>query len=70
MPYFTETSEATMALEKMVDDTDLSTVIYALSNICRAKAEHLRANWQDAQSAKVWDRDAAVLDKLPSKLNN
>ena len=52
------TQEQTDALEALIDRTDLNQVLDALSAICREKAEHLRVNWQDQQSARVW-REAA-----------
>lgn len=52
------------ALEELVDASDLSTVILSLARMCNEKAEHLRCNWQDEITAKVWDRAARKLDKL------
>lgn len=62
-PYFAEGAPAMIALETMVDTVGLRNVLYALSTICGEKAEHLRANWQDHASAKVWDHAAGKLDK-------
>ena len=47
--------ELESTLEGLVDTCGLSTVISALSEICHAKAEHLRTNWQDEAMAKIWD---------------
>lgn len=57
-------------LESLIDGASLSTVLEDLIAVCRAKAEHLRANWQDESSARVWERDAAVLEKARVKLHN
>lgn len=35
------------ALEALIDQTSLSSVFEALSEICNEKAEHLQANWQE-----------------------
>lgn len=63
-PFFSEGSEAMIALEAMIDRVGLANVVYALSHIAGAKAEHLRCNWQDYTSAKYWDKAATKLDKL------
>jgi hypothetical protein len=44
------------ALEKIVDQSDLASVIIALGLMCHEKAEHIRENWQDPITARVWDR--------------
>jgi hypothetical protein len=45
-------------LEQYIDRYRLDGVLDAMSDICHAKAEHLEANWQDADSASWW-RDSA-----------
>ncbi len=42
-------------LEHMIDQCGLDEVINTLADICFGKAEHLRSNWQDANTAKLWD---------------
>lgn len=42
-------------LEAMIDRTSLTAVLEGLFDVCGDKAEHIRANWQDEQTAKVWD---------------
>lgn len=56
-------------LESMIDDTSLASVVVALAEIAREKAEHIRANWQDAATARTWDSDAARLERA-CKLHN
>ena len=46
-------------LEQLVDQHGLLHVVTGLELVCAEKAEHIRANWQDAQTARVWDRAAA-----------
>jgi hypothetical protein len=58
MAYFAENTEPMLALEAMVDKVGLANVLYALEHICRAKADHIRENWQDDATAKTWDFDA------------
>lgn len=55
-------------LEKLVDDNGLQAVIGALSQICFEKAEHIQENWQDSGLAKLWEKNAKVLDTTQSKL--
>jgi hypothetical protein len=67
-PYFCEGSDAMVDLETMVDRVGLNNVLYALAHICRAKGEHLRAAWQDATTANVWDKNAVALDRVQERL--
>jgi hypothetical protein len=57
-------------LEKLIDAASLSCVMEDLIAICHAKADHLRSNWQDESTARVWERDAATLEKARVKLHN
>lgn len=56
-------TNATQELESMIDRHGLTHVVTALALICAEKAEHIRANWQDATTAKAWDADARTLTK-------
>ena len=49
-------------LEDMVDKDDLKSVLEALSEICDLKAEHLVSNWQDPNTARLWNRAGKRLD--------
>jgi hypothetical protein len=51
------------AVEALVDENDLASVLLALARMCNEKAEHL-SFWQDNITARVWDRAATKLDKL------
>jgi hypothetical protein len=51
-------------LETLLDKHGLLAIATALEGLCSDKAEHLRVNWQDRSSAKVWDRAAKHLDTL------
>ena len=55
-------------LENMVDRTDLSKVVNDLIEICHAKAEHLRSNWQDEQAARLWEKSAKALEQANGKI--
>ena len=52
--YLCENSPTMLVLEGIVDHAGLRNVLYALEQICLAKAQHLEHHWQDAASAKVW----------------
>jgi len=51
------------SLEDMVDRWSLGTVLNMLETICYAKAEHLRSNWQDPTTGKLWERAGYRLDR-------
>lgn len=53
----------TEILEQLIDKHGLTHIVTGLSLVCGEKAEHLRVNWQDKVSAKVWDADSRTLDK-------
>lgn len=48
--------EMSEMLEGLVDRWTLTDVLEQLARVCGEKAEHLRSNWQDNESARVWDR--------------
>ena len=52
--YLCENSPAMLVLEGIVDRAGLRNVLFALEHICLAKAIHLKENWQEQRSAKVW----------------
>ena len=62
------TQDEAVALEALVDRCDLETVVDALGLICAEKAEHLRSNWQDGASAKLWDKRCRALQKLAAQI--
>ncbi len=47
--------EAQQAIEGMVDAMGVSNTLDALQLVCRAKADHLRSNWQDDPAGDEWD---------------
>jgi hypothetical protein len=56
------------ALEQLIDSHGLGTVVEALAEVARDKAEHVRTAWQDEQYARHWDRAARELDKARSHI--
>lgn len=61
-------NEAKEQLEAIIDRHGLKATIDLLAVICGDKAEHIRSNWQDETTAKTWERDMMLLDKLQLKL--
>jgi hypothetical protein len=55
-------------LEFIVDQSSIQNVINMLARICHEKAEHVETNWQDAQLARVWRKNADVLASAAEKL--
>jgi hypothetical protein len=49
---------------EFVDNFGIGNTKDMLVDICYAKAEHIRTNWQDNDLAKQWERVAKQLDKL------
>lgn len=56
--------EALAKIEEIVDVLSLSVTLANLGGVCFEKAEHLRANWQDESTAKLWDRAGHKIDRL------
>lgn len=50
-------------LEKFVDAHGLASVVTALADICREKADHVMTNWQDKNLARLWELAGTRLDK-------
>lgn len=50
-----------VTFEGAIDSHGLANVIDALSEICAAKADHIRENWQDSNTAHPWARMSEVL---------
>lgn len=48
-------------IEALIDRYGLSYVIDLVAEVCSAKADHLRAAWQDESTGDVWDAQAERL---------
>lgn len=56
----TTANEVQNELEEYIDShsdprTGVANVLSELHEVLAAKAEHLRTNWQDEESAKLWE---------------
>ena len=54
-------------LKSLADHTSLAFVLDTLADMCNAKAEHLEENWQDYESAKLWEKHARMLSSQARK---
>ena len=54
------------AIERLVDASSADAVLCAFADVCTEKAEHLRTNWQDEDTALVWDKLARAVSKVPN----
>lgn len=57
------------ALEAMIDRIGLPAVLDLLGEVCSAKADHIRENWQDSPLAESWDNDASKILGASFKVN-
>ncbi len=55
-------------LEHLLDASTPDLLIEALSVIATEKADHVRTNWQDDETARQWERIAKSLDKESLRL--
>jgi hypothetical protein len=53
-------------LELLIDKYGVASVLGRFSDVCREKAEHVRANWQDEALANEWYKLASKLAHLHS----
>lgn len=51
-------------LEQYIDKYGLSETLSHIADICYNKAEHLKSNWQDESTARVWEKDAEKIMAL------
>lgn len=62
-PFFSDNTPAMLALEHMIDSVGLSNVIAALASVCQDKALHIRDSWQDEPLARLWAKQAGLIDR-------
>ncbi len=46
-------------LESMIDKHGTDGLCNLIAEVCSAKADHIRENWQDESTAATWDKEAA-----------
>jgi hypothetical protein len=57
-----------MLLEGLMDKLGLQQLLFGLSEICHAKAEHIESAWQDRRLAEVYTRIAIHLETAGSDI--
>jgi hypothetical protein len=55
------------AIEQLIDRHSLAVVLSDIAAICAEKAEHIRANWQDANTAKPWQDIAPRIERVAQR---
>ena len=58
------------SIEAMIDKHGLGEVISAIAVICFEKADHLRSNWQDERTAKVWDNAGKAVERAERSVSD
>ena len=67
----TQSIEASVVvLESLIDKHSLAYVVEMLARICSEKADHIRASYDDALTARRWDNDSDKLSKLAGRVFN
>jgi len=49
------------AIEALMDACQVGGMLDLMAEVASAKADHVRSNWQDEKTAKVWDKIATKL---------
>jgi hypothetical protein len=62
------TDTLTDALESLVDQFTLRTVLERLADVCDAKADHVQSAWQDSALAGCWAKARYNVMKIASLL--
>lgn len=57
-------------LEAVIDKHSLEAVLNALTDICGAKAEHIRSNYQDSVTARPWEAMGGRLNREAEESNH
>jgi hypothetical protein len=57
------------ALEQLTDAESLTHVLTGLEIMCGEKAEHIKVNWQDAKTARVWNRASKLIGTLARQID-
>ncbi len=55
-------------LEALLDRSAPDALVEALAEIAAQKATHVRENWQDEPTAKLWEKIAGSLDREADRL--
>jgi hypothetical protein len=56
-------------MEEVMDKEGLAQLVQLVAEICYEKAEHVLTNWQDKNLAKLWEKDAKLLERVVGAIN-
>lgn len=51
-------------VEEFIDSEGLDKLLELIGDICHQKGQHLRENWQDVTTAKLWERAGAKVSGM------
>jgi hypothetical protein len=54
-------------IQAMLDSMDVSEMLKIMSQICYEKAEILRSDWQDIETARAWEKVGRAVGKIKIK---
>ncbi|QFZ15414.1 MULTISPECIES: hypothetical protein [Nostocaceae] len=54
-------------IQAMLDSMNVSDVLKIMSQICYEKAEILRSDWQDIETARAWEKVGRAVGKIKIK---
>lgn len=54
-------------IETLIENMSLPGVLSILSQVCYEKAEHLRNNYQDLETARTWEKVGRAVGKIKIK---
>jgi hypothetical protein len=56
-------------LESAIDHSSVRVILEIIAGICYEKAAHIEENWQDKNTARVWDRAGKRVEATAAKVN-
>jgi hypothetical protein len=57
-------------IEALIDRYGMSKFLFAVSEICYEKAQHVAVNWQCTTLAKEWCKDGNAIEKIASRVRS
>ncbi|HBW33769.1 hypothetical protein H6G49_11140 [Nostoc sp. PCC 7120 = FACHB-418] len=54
-------------IQAMLDSMNVSEMLKIMSQICYEKAEILRSDWQDIETARAWEKVGRAVGKIKIK---
>ena len=57
-------------IEGFIDTHGLAALLDTIEEVCNLKAEHLRTNWQDEDSATEWEKHAEYINVANHRISS